>query len=158
MYGSTKTWPAAFSTAFRQPGAASHCRFLHGYALTVTLDFTADHLDGNNWVVDFGSLASLKARLERDFDHKTVVATSDPELPWFRDGDDRGVLDLVVLEAVGCEAFAKHIGLLTEAWLAANIPTGLLGRVYLRRATVAEHQGNSAYWEPTHAKSLTWLP
>ena len=57
IFQSTKTLPLG-STAFRQPFAQSHCKYLHGYRLQAKFWFEADKLDENSWVVDFGSLAS----------------------------------------------------------------------------------------------------
>ena len=74
MYQSGKTYghEVGFSCAFRQHKAQSHCKFLHGYALSFKFIFEADELDARNWVVDFGSLKSLKGWLENTFDHKTI--------------------------------------------------------------------------------------
>ena len=44
------------STAFRQPRAESHCRYIHGYQLKAEVTFACNELDGNNWVFDFGGL------------------------------------------------------------------------------------------------------
>ena len=52
------------SCAFRQPQAESHCKFIHGYRLKAKFWFTADKLDKNHWVVDFGGLKELKKLLE----------------------------------------------------------------------------------------------
>ncbi len=61
-YYSTKTWGhnMGLSAAFRQWRADSHCRLIHGYSLAITLKFAAGDLDARNWVVDFGSLKTLK--------------------------------------------------------------------------------------------------
>ena len=62
------------SAAFRQWGAESHCRFIHGYSLEFEFVFGAHELDENNWVVDFGGLKELELWLRQNFDHKTLVA------------------------------------------------------------------------------------
>ena len=79
-YKSTKTFghELGLSSAFRQWKAQSHCRFVHGYALAVKFEFEAEELDVRNWVVDFGSLKSLRKMLEDTFDHKLLVAEDDP--------------------------------------------------------------------------------
>jgi len=44
-----------FSTCFRQFGAeGTHCKFLHGYGVSVEFEWEGD-LDFRNWVVDFGA-------------------------------------------------------------------------------------------------------
>ena len=140
---STKTYDhnLGFSCAFRQWRAASHCRFVHGYSLAVHLEFETTELDFRHWAVDFGSLKSLKGWLEDLFDHKLLIAEDDPELELFRQGHQRGVLDLVVVPYVGCERFAEMIFDATEVWLHDN---GYEPRVKLRMVQVKEHEANSA--------------
>jgi len=133
------------SACFRQWRADSHCRHLHGYALSVEFVFAADTLDDRNWVVDFGGLKQLRTTLEAAFDHKTVVAADDPHMEWFVEGAERGVLDLVVMPHVGCEMFAEHAGRLAEYWLDDN---RLTDRVRLVSCEVREHGANGAVWEP----------
>ena len=77
-YKSTKTYghELGLSCCFRQWRAESHCRLLHGYALSIRLVFEAEELDVRNWVVDFGSLKSLKQMFVDTFDHKLLVPLS----------------------------------------------------------------------------------
>lgn len=142
---STKTYghEIGLSAAFRQWRAESHCRFLHGYALAVRFEFAADELDVRNWVVDFGSLKSLKGWLENTFDHKTVVAEDDPAMDWFVEAERRGLTDLVILPATGCEKFAEIIYGATQVWLRDN---GYAPRVRLVSVEVREHGANSAIY------------
>lgn len=144
-YRSTKTYDhnVGLSCAFRQWRADSHCRYLHGYALAVKFVFEADELDARNWVVDFGSLKSLKGWLEDTFDHKTVVAEDDPELGLFRLMEERGLCQLRVLPAAGCEKFAEMIYGAAEVWLKDN---GYAPRVRLVSVEVREHGANSAIY------------
>jgi 6-pyruvoyltetrahydropterin/6-carboxytetrahydropterin synthase len=143
IYTSTKTYghDIGLSAAFRQWKAESHCRFLHGYALSVHFEFETEELDVRNWVVDFGSLKSLKQMLQDTFDHKTLVAEDDPEMIWFEDAAKRDILDLVVVPATGCERFAELIFECTEVWLKDN---GYSPRCKLALVTVSEHGANSA--------------
>ena len=142
-YQSTKTFGhhLGLSVAFRQHKADSHCRFLHGYALAFRFVFEANELDERHWVVDFGSLKSLKGWLEDTFDHKVIVAEDDPQIAWFREGHRLGVLDLVELPAAGCEKFAEYVFGATETWLEAN---GYAPRCRLVSVEVMEHGANSA--------------
>lgn len=143
MFKSTKTYghEVGFSCAFRQWRANSHCKYLHGYALKIHLEFEAETLDERNWVVDFGGLKSLKAELEETFDHKTVVAQDDPELGWFKEAHHRGILQLVVIPSVGCEKFAELVYNKANAWLEANSYTP---RCRVSKVEVHEHGANSA--------------
>lgn len=143
MYRSSKTYghDIGLSACFRQWRAQSHCRFLHGYALSIHLEFEADELDERNWVVDFGSLKSFKGQLEDTFDHRLVVAADDPELKTFEALETLGLAKVVVLPDVGCEAFARIIYDAAEVWLLDN---GYAPRVRMAWVTVREHGANSA--------------
>lgn len=116
---------------------------MHGYALAVRLEFQAAELDQRNWVVDFGGLKTLKTWLENTFDHKTCVAYDDPALDTFRKLHDMGLIDLRVVPATGCEAFAYLIFQEAKAWL---LSTGYAPRVTVRLVEVREHGANSAIY------------
>jgi 6-pyruvoyltetrahydropterin/6-carboxytetrahydropterin synthase len=151
-YRSSKTYghEIGLSAAFRQWRADSHCRYIHGYALSIHLEFEADELDARNWVVDFGSLKSLKGMLEDAFDHKLLVAEDDPEKDLLCSLAGMGVADVVVLPALGCEAFAHLIFEAAEIWLKDN---GYAPRVRMHHVTVREHGANSAtYFRPQTIK------
>lgn len=143
VYYSTKTYghELGFSCAFRQHKAQSHCRLLHGYALAFRFVFASTELDVRNWVVDFGGLKELKDILEQTFDHTTIVAEDDPELEWFKQANDRGLLRLVVVPYAGCERFAEMVYRVTEQWL---IDAGYSPRCALVSVEVKEHGANSA--------------
>jgi 6-pyruvoyltetrahydropterin/6-carboxytetrahydropterin synthase len=147
-FSSTKTYghEAGFSCAFRQWRAESHCRFLHGYSLAISVEFQASELDERGWVVDFGALKSFKAWLKRVFDHKTLLAVDDPLLPQFRELHRAGAIDLVVVPAVGCERFAEMVLVRAEAWLAEH---QLTPRCWVALVEVREHEGNSGRARPT---------
>ena len=142
-YRSTKRWghDQGLSTAFRQWRADSHCHFVHGYSIGVKFTFEADELDYRNWVVDFGDLKELKAKVQDLFDHKTVVAEDDPQLEWFQQAEEKGVLELTILPTVGCEAFAEHIFHMAIDYLNEK---GYSPRARLVSVEVSEHEGNSA--------------
>ena len=142
---STKTFghDLGISCAFRQWKAESHCRFIHGYALAFEFCFAADELDVRNWVVDFGGLKGLKAILEDTFDHKMLVAEDDPQIDYFKQGKELGVLDLVIVPAGGCEKFAQMVFEVTEQWL---IDAGFAPRCRLVSVQVKEHGANSAIY------------
>lgn len=155
MYLSTKTYghEVGLSATFRQHRALSHCNRLHGYALSVKLLFSCAQPDSRNWVVDFGALKPVKAWLEYMFDHKTLIAEDDPLLETFRDLSIVGGCSIRVVDAVGCEAFAKLIyDHVAESFLPGYIhevarvgltpPMGLM----LDSVEVREHGANSAVY------------
>lgn len=140
---STKTYghDIGLSCAFRQWRANSHCRLLHGYAIAVKFVFGSRTLDDRNWVVDFGGLKTLKSELEYFFDHTVLVSKDDPELGIFQSMANRNMINLRVVEAVGCEAFSVMAFELARVWLVAN---GYGDRVWVESAEVREHGANSA--------------
>lgn len=148
MYQSGKYYghEQGFSCAFRQWRADSHCNRVHGYPLSFKLIFESDKLDKNGWIIDFGGLSDIKKWLASKFDHKMVVAEDDPHLDYFKDGEEKGVLDLVVLPAVGCERFAEYVYNHVAMWLLNNARED----IQLVSVTVAEHGANHAtYINPT---------
>lgn len=146
MYQSTKEYGhnIGLSCAFRQWGAThSHCSKAHGYSIAVKLIFETDLLDERNWCLDFGSLKPVKKYLEDTFDHKTLIDKTDPELEYFIEGHKKGVLDLVIMDGVGCEKFAEHIYDWVETWMLGE---GHSPRVRLVSVEVKEHGANSAIY------------
>jgi len=144
-YKSTKTYghELGLSCCFRQWRAESHCRLLHGYALSIRFEFETDDLDHRGWVVDFGSMKSLKGMLEDTFDHKLLVAEDDPYKDELCGLAALGLADVIVVPASGCEKFAEMIYGATETWLLSN---GYAPRVKLVSVEVKEHGANSAIY------------
>jgi len=141
---STKTYNhnIGLSCAFRQWRAKhSHCKYMHGYALSVRINFKGQ-LNDRNWVYDFGDLKFVKQFLQDTFDHKTVIAEDDPELETFKELDEKGLIQLVVIPHVGCEKFAEYIC----KEIAPQIEVNSNERVKLMSVEVREHSGNSAIY------------
>lgn len=139
-----------FSTCFRQWKAeGTHCKFLHGYAISFEVVFGCKELDERNWVWDFGGMKRAKHTIDGlspdvwfkyMFDHTTVVAEDDPELSTFRLLNTKGLLQLRVLPVVGCEKFAEYVFNKLNDFLA--VETG--GRAYVVSVKCSEHAKNSA--------------
>lgn len=158
LYKSTKTYGhnLGLSCAFRQWRAESHCRFIHGYALSIHLEFTSTTLDERNWVMDFGGLGFIKEWIVDTFDHTTIVAKDDPELPVFEKLCDNGLIDLIKIDNVGCEAFADYIHKTVSGWLRRQCKEGVVGNgVQLTKVEVREHGANSAIVETPYTESLS---
>jgi 6-pyruvoyltetrahydropterin/6-carboxytetrahydropterin synthase len=132
------------SCAFRQWRAThSHCRFLHGYQLKAKLWFSGSSLDEKNWVVDFGGLKELKAKLQQVFDHTTTVAADDPELATFQELDRKGIIQLRIMEkGVGIERAAETVFEIANNYVKALTN----GRCWVDRVEVFEHEENSAVY------------
>ena len=59
--------------------------------------------------MDFGSFQPIKERLNQIFDHTTIIASDDPEIERFRLLHNDGIIDLRIMDHVGCEMFAKVV-------------------------------------------------
>lgn len=143
-YRSTKTYGSerGFSVAYRQWRADSHCNKLHGYALGFHFEFEADDLDARNWVVDFGSLKTLKDKLDDWFDHTCLVAQDDPEFHTFEKLHQIGLIKMIVVERTGCEGIAKWLfEYINDIWMVDN---GYSGRCRIVKVEVRETPSNSA--------------
>lgn len=144
-YRSTKHYghDLGLSACFRQWRADSHCKLLHGYALAFTFVFESDQLDDRNWVVDFGDLGVLKTALKSTFDHKLLVAEDDPDRQRLIELHHAGLADVLVVPAVGCEAFAKWGWHTAHAWIIQSV---MWQRVRVVSCEVREHGANSAIY------------
>ena len=112
---------------------------MHGYALSFSFTFEATKLDHNGWVVDFGALKELKQALFDMFDHKMLVAQDDPMLESIQDAQWLHIADVNVVDAVGCEAFAKLGFDLADLLVTEKFP-----HAWVVSCTVSEHGANSA--------------
>ena len=129
------------STAFRQPRADSHCKYIHGYQLKAELTFACNELDTNNWVFDFGGLKDLKQIFNNQFDHTLVIASDDPEIELFKQLDDKGVARLRIMTGgVGIERFAEWCFKTADTYVEESTE----GRVWVQSVTVYEHDNNFA--------------
>ena len=159
---STKTYGTdrGLSCCFRQWRAThSHCSTLHGYSIGIKLIFESDTLDDRNWVMDFGGLKHFKDWADEMFDHTLIIAKDDPHLETFLklndiDGGymDSGVCNLVIVEGVGCEMFAKmcydQMNKILAVFKIDNTGRYPVGAgVRLKSVEVFEHAGNSAIYE-----------
>ena len=111
MYKVKKTFGhnEGLSCCFRQWRADSHCNLLHGYALSVSFILESKELDERNWVFDFGGFKKIKELLHFWFDHTTIIAKDDPQLQEFVILNDKKLINLKILDDVGCEKFAEFI-------------------------------------------------
>ena len=139
IYNSTKVIVLG-STAFRQPKAKSHCRYVHGYNLYAKFYFESQELDENNWVVDFGSLKSLKNALRKDFDHKLVLSKDDPFIEDFKAMHTLGVVDLRIADEISIEMFAKYCFNVANKMLENSKANCIMVEVF-------EHEKNSGIYK-----------
>jgi 6-pyruvoyltetrahydropterin/6-carboxytetrahydropterin synthase len=108
-YLSTKTYTQIGPVAYRQWRADSHCKFVHGYALSFHFEFESDTLDARNWVMDFGGLRPLKDKLEEWFDHTLLVAEDDPHKDLLLKLGEAGIAKITMVAKTGCEGLADFL-------------------------------------------------
>lgn len=143
---STKLYQELGSIAYRQWRADSHCRLIHGYALTFYFEFESDTVDVRNWVVDYGSLRSLKDKLEEWFDHKLLVAEDDPQRAEQEALAKAGIAEITFVGATGCEGIATFLwDYIEEYWLPDNGYRNEEHWVDLRKVEVRETSANKAF-------------
>jgi 6-pyruvoyltetrahydropterin/6-carboxytetrahydropterin synthase len=144
-YKSTKTYHQAFPVAYRQWRADSMCQVVHGYALTIHLEFGCHDLDARNWCVDFGSLRPLKGQLEDWFDHTLLVAEDDPQKQLLLQLGKAGIAKITEVERTGCEGLSdfifEHLNDVDAGWLKLY---GYGGRVWCTKVQVRETDANMA--------------
>jgi len=138
-----------FSTCFRQHRAVgTHCRFLHGYAVSFRVTFEGS-LDHRNWVFDFGGMKRATHKIfgmaPADYfsyllDHTVLISQTDPALEDFKKLDRENVIRLRILPEVGCERLAEHLYNCINDFL--QLETS--GRVRATKVEVLEHHKNSA--------------
>ena len=150
-FTSTKLFDG-YSTCFRQWRAINtHCRFLHGYAISFRVWFEGE-LDHRNWVWDFGGMKRSRTQIDGKspkeyfawlLDHTVIMANDDPELDSFRMMDAQGIIQLRVIDATGCEKFAEFLYKQINDFLLKETN----GRVKAAKVEVYEHERNSASYE-----------
>ena len=150
-FKSTKLFDG-YSACFRQWRAeGTHCRFLHGYAVSFRVWFEGE-LDHRNWVFDFGGMKRAKTTIggmspkkffAHMLDHTTIVAKDDPYLETFQQMHEDGIIQLRLMDAVGCEQFAKYLYDIINRFLNGETE----GRVKAVKVEVYEHERNSASYE-----------
>jgi 6-pyruvoyltetrahydropterin/6-carboxytetrahydropterin synthase len=128
----------------------THCKFLHGYAVSFRVWFEGE-LDERNWVLGlwrdeksqkyyrwyellkYGWCISFRS-------HYNVVAEDDPYLPQFKQMNEDGVIQLRILDYIGCERFAEYLFNIINYLLTEETD----GRVRATKVEVYEHERNSA--------------
>ena len=150
-YKSTKLFDG-FSCCFRQWRAdETHCKFLHGYAVSFKVTFEGE-LDHKNWVWDFGGMKRAKtlidgmqpkAWMDYMFDHTVIVAKDDPKLSGFQNMEIMNVIQLRTVEATGAEKFAEFI----FHKLNRFVLTETQDRVRVAQVEFMEHGKNTAIFK-----------
>jgi len=151
-FQSTKVFDG-FSTVFRQWRAEqTHCKYLHGYAVSFKLWFEGE-LDEKNWVWDFGGFSRSQGKIEgmtpkqwmnHMFDHTLIIAEDDPALAQFIAMDKQGLVQIRIVATTGAESFARLIYEKIHPFVLNETQ----GRVQLVKVEFRENDKNSAVYIP----------
>lgn len=95
--------------AHRQHEHQGHCALIHGHNWSFVLHFTAETLDPNGFVVDFGDLKFIKNDLLALFDHALVLNQDDPHLDTFLRELEPQFAQITVVPNCGAEGLAKFV-------------------------------------------------
>lgn len=126
--------------AHRAPFHDGHCRFIHGHNWSFAFTFEAINLDENGFVMDFGKLKLLKARLA-ELDHACLIAPNDPKHRDLIEMASAGLLRLVIAKhGTSSEAIAREM----LEYANEIISEQERGRVKCTKVCVYEDANNSA--------------
>jgi 6-pyruvoyltetrahydropterin/6-carboxytetrahydropterin synthase len=119
---------------------------VHGYGRYIQFTFEGK-LDERQWVMDFGDLKDVKAWIEKEWDHRVLIASDDPHLEKLKQMHDLGIMNINVLDVTkgwgpGIEASCKHI----YDNVANLIHVKTDGRVKIVKVEIWEHERNSAVY------------
>jgi len=150
-FQSTKLFDG-YSTCFRQWKAeGTHCKFLHGYAVSFKVWFEGE-LDERNWVWDFGGMKRANNTIDGmnpkqwfDYllDHTTIITEDDPYLKQFKQMDADGIIQLRILPTVGAERFAEYLYNKINEFVTEETNS----RVRVAKIEVYENERNSASYQ-----------
>jgi 6-pyruvoyltetrahydropterin/6-carboxytetrahydropterin synthase len=106
-FQSTKLYDG-YSACFRQWKAdGTHCKYLHSYILSFQIIFNHDEENIFKLYPEFERY--LKQWFQNTFDHKTFISKDDPYMETFERLDKDKIIQLHILDAVGCERFSEFV-------------------------------------------------
>lgn len=143
-YISTKTYKQIGPVAYRQWKADSHCKYIHGYALSFHFEFECDTLDARNWCMDFGGLKDLKFKLEDWFDHTLLLAENDPHKETILELGKKGLAKITMVEKTGCEGIADFLYEYVNTIFLPSFGKSEAERIWCSKVEVRETDSNMA--------------
>jgi len=143
-YISTKTYKQIGPVAYRQWKADSHCKYIHGYALSFHFEFECDTLDARNWCMDFGGLKDLKFKLEDWFDHTLLLAENDPQKETILELGKKGLAKITMVEKTGCEGIADFLYEYVNTIFLPSFGKSEAERIWCSKVEVRETDSNMA--------------
>lgn len=141
---STKTYKQMAPLAYRQWKADSHCKLIHGYALSFHFEFECDTLDARNWCMDFGGLKPLKQQLEEWFDHTLLVADDDPMRAELMRLGELGLAKITQVPKTGCEGISDFLYKYINGVFLPQYGQAEAERIWCCKVEVRETESNMA--------------
>ncbi|WP_433496756.1 6-pyruvoyl trahydropterin synthase family protein [Sphaerimonospora sp. CA-214678] len=120
------------------------CSFLHGYERRFEIEFGCGELEPKTgFVIDFSALKEVRALLQGQFDHTTLIAAGDPQRELFEELGRCGVIDLRIMDHTGMEGAAE--------WVHGNVDRLVrertAGRVRVLRVVARESRKNAVVFQ-----------
>lgn len=129
--------------AHRHHTHTGHCHFIHGHNWTLTLNFEANTLDNNHFVIDFGELHMIKDWLQTHLDHACVLSQDDPLKDQLMHTFPE-IFKFYIVPNCSCEGLAKYLyGVLNPL-----VQSTTQNRVHIHSLTLAENFQNSVTYHP----------
>lgn len=143
-YTSTKEYKQIGPVAYRQWRADSHCKYVHGYAMSFKFYFSCNDLDARNWAMDYGGLKPLKEKLEEWFDHTLLVAEDDPMKEHLLKLGELKLAKITMVEKTGCEGLADFLYDYVNYVFLPSYGKGEAERLWCTKVEVRETDANMA--------------
>jgi 6-pyruvoyltetrahydropterin/6-carboxytetrahydropterin synthase len=156
-YTSTKNYNQIGPVAYRQHRADSHCRFIHGYAMSFRFFFSTNDLDARNWAFDYGGLKPLKHKLEDWFDHTLLVAEDDPMKNELLRLGELKLAKITLVEKTGCEGLGQFLYDYVNEIFLPECGTSEAERLWCTKVEVRETDNNMAYVSGDRPRKVTPL-
>ncbi|KDM90808.1 6-carboxytetrahydropterin synthase [Photobacterium galatheae] len=126
------------------------CSFLHGYERVFTIEFGCNELEKDTgFVIDFGAMKTIRALLQDQFDHTTVIAENDPELELFQALSEKQIIDLRVMHHPGMEGAAEWVFHNVDALVKRQTNH----RVHVLKVEARESRKNAVTFTPQRAQA-----
>ncbi len=93
----------------RQPFHSGNCSKIHGHNWSITIEFTAQKLDKNGFVVDFGKLKYLKQFINEKLDHSCLFSKDDNKVKSLSESIHKDLFKIIWVENSSCEGIAKYL-------------------------------------------------
>ncbi|MDP7706252.1 6-carboxytetrahydropterin synthase [Mycobacterium sp. TY815] len=108
--------------------------FLHGYALSFEIEFACAETESGDQVLGAECLADIRAALQGQYAHTTLITANDPQRDLFELLAERDLVDMRIVDSAGLEASAAWVFETVEKIVARATE----GRVWVSRIDAQE--------------------